>query len=85
MAPLMRKRDKKKEKARAEALTKKRKELYVEVVIGNEGKRGKGRRQRVSRIQNSYTRAYMLMLCDPIAKKDCGAEEERDRKGKAGS
>ena len=42
-------------------MTKKRKELYVEVVIGNEGKRGKGRRQRVSGIQNSYTRAYMLM------------------------
>lgn len=54
MAPLMRKRDKKKEKARAEALTKKRKELYVDVVIGNEGKRGKGRRQRVSLNKSSY-------------------------------
>nr|ODN80087.1 signal recognition particle subunit SRP14 [Cryptococcus depauperatus CBS 7841] len=50
MAPLMRKRDKKKEKARTDALAKKRKELYVDVAIGNEGKRGKGRRQRQRRI-----------------------------------
>lgn len=58
MAPLMRKRDKKKEKARAEALTKKRNELYVDVVIGNDGKRGKGRRQRVSGIKSSYKGLY---------------------------
>lgn len=44
----MRKRDKKKERARAEALAKKRKEIYTDVVVGSEGKRGKGRRQRVS-------------------------------------
>ncbi|WVF68329.1 hypothetical protein IAT40_003094 [Kwoniella sp. CBS 6097] len=50
-APLMRKRDKKKEKARAEALTKKRREVYTDVVVGNEGKRGKGRRQRLRRIK----------------------------------
>nr|ODO04234.1 signal recognition particle subunit SRP14 [Cryptococcus depauperatus CBS 7855] len=50
MAPLMRKRDKKKEKARTDALAKKRKELYVDVAIGNEGKRGKGRRQRQRKI-----------------------------------
>ncbi|WWD20431.1 hypothetical protein CI109_104907 [Kwoniella shandongensis] len=49
-APLMRKRDKKKEKARAEALAKKRKEVYTDVVLGNEGKRGKGRRQRMRKI-----------------------------------
>jgi signal recognition particle subunit SRP14 len=48
MAPLMRKRDKKKEKAKAEAAAKRRKELYVDVKLGTEGKRGKGRRQRVS-------------------------------------
>ena len=47
MAPRMRKRDKKKEKARAEELARKRKELYVDVHIGNEGKRGKGHKQRV--------------------------------------
>ncbi|OCF34397.1 signal recognition particle subunit SRP14 [Kwoniella heveanensis BCC8398] len=50
-APLMRKRDKKKEKARAEALTKKRREVYTDVIIGNEGKRGKGRRQRMRKIK----------------------------------
>ncbi|WVQ95882.1 hypothetical protein IAU59_002981 [Kwoniella sp. CBS 9459] len=50
-APLMRKRDKKKEKARAEALTKKRREVYTDVVVGNEGKRGKGRRQRMRKIK----------------------------------
>lgn len=48
MAPKMRKRDKKKEKLKLEALAKKRRELAVDVVIGNEGKRGAGRRQRVS-------------------------------------
>lgn len=47
MAPTMRKRDKKREKARTEAATKTKKELYTDVVVGNEGKRGKGRRQRV--------------------------------------
>jgi len=47
MAPTMRKRDKKREKSRAEATAKKRRELYVNVEIGSEGKRGKGRRQRV--------------------------------------
>lgn len=52
MAPQMRKRDKKKEKLKAEAVAKKRKELYVDVDLGNgvgdKGKRGAGRRQRVS-------------------------------------
>lgn len=52
MAPQMRKRDKKKEKAKAEAAMKKRKELYVDVKLGSgaadTGKRGAGRRQRVS-------------------------------------
>ncbi len=52
MAPSMRKRDKKREKARADLAAKKRKELYVDVQIGNEGKRGKGRRQRVRFQQN---------------------------------
>ncbi|WVQ66185.1 uncharacterized protein L199_004364 [Kwoniella botswanensis] len=33
-APLMRKRDKKKEKLRAESLAKKRREVYVDVVVG---------------------------------------------------
>ena len=47
MAPCMRKRDKKREKARAEVAVKKRRELYVDVEIGNEGKRGKGKRRRV--------------------------------------
>lgn len=47
MAPSMRKRDKKREKLRADSATKKKKELYVDVVVGNQGKRGKGRRQRV--------------------------------------
>ena len=48
MAPKMRKRDKKKGKLKAETVAKKRRELAVDVVIGQEGKRGKGRRQRVS-------------------------------------
>lgn len=52
MAPQMRKRDKKKEKQKAEAVAKKRKELYVDVDLGSgvgtKGKRGAGRRQRVS-------------------------------------
>nr|XP_018260115.1 signal recognition particle subunit SRP14 [Kwoniella dejecticola CBS 10117]OBR82273.1 signal recognition particle subunit SRP14 [Kwoniella dejecticola CBS 10117] len=47
-APLMRKRDKKKEKLRVEKLAKKRREVYVDVEVGQAGKRGKGRRQRVS-------------------------------------
>ncbi|WVR07887.1 hypothetical protein IAU60_004930 [Kwoniella sp. DSM 27419] len=50
-APLMRKRDKKKEKARVEAVSKKRREVYTDVVLGNEGKRGKGRRQRLRKIK----------------------------------
>lgn len=47
MAGAMRKRDKKKEKARAEALAKRTREVYEDVVLGEAGKRGKGRRQRV--------------------------------------
>ncbi|KAK4686787.1 signal recognition particle subunit SRP14, partial [Tremellales sp. Uapishka_1] len=50
MAPHMRKRDKKKEKAKAEGLAKRRRELMVDVVIGNEGKRGKGHRQRSRKV-----------------------------------
>lgn len=48
MAPNMRKRDKKREKAKAEVRDKKRKEVYVDVEIGEGGKRGKGHRQRVN-------------------------------------
>lgn len=48
----MRKRDKKREKVRSETLLKKKRELYVDVVVGSEGKRGKGRRQRVSRVSS---------------------------------
>ena len=43
----MRKRDKKKEKSRAEAKEKKRREVYVDVVLKG-AKRGAGHRQRVS-------------------------------------
>ncbi|WWC92647.1 uncharacterized protein L201_007606 [Kwoniella dendrophila CBS 6074] len=50
-APLMRKRDKKKEKLRSELLSKKRREVYVDVNIGEDGKRGKGRRQRQRKIK----------------------------------
>ncbi|WWC73830.1 uncharacterized protein I206_107802 [Kwoniella pini CBS 10737] len=50
-APLMRKRDKKKEKLRAEKLTKKRREVYVDLEVGQAGKRGKGRRQRQRKIK----------------------------------
>ncbi|KAL7425230.1 hypothetical protein Q5752_000918 [Cryptotrichosporon argae] len=50
MAPRMRKRDKKREKARADALAKRRKEVYVDVDVGDAGKRGKGRRQRMRKI-----------------------------------
>jgi signal recognition particle subunit SRP14 len=46
----MRKRDKKREKARAEAQAKKRREVYIDTPVGSEGKRGKGRRQRVRKI-----------------------------------
>jgi hypothetical protein len=48
MAPSMRKRDKKREKAKAEMREKKRKEIWTDVEIGEGGKRGKGHRQRVS-------------------------------------
>jgi len=48
MAPSMRKRDKKREKAKAELREKKRKEIWTDVEIGEGGKRGKGHRQRVS-------------------------------------
>jgi signal recognition particle subunit SRP14 len=48
MAPSMRKRDKKREKAKAETREKKRKEIWTDVEIGEGGKRGKGHRQRVS-------------------------------------
>lgn len=50
MAPHMRKRDKKKERARADAADKRRKELYVDVLVGNDGKRGAGRRKRQRKI-----------------------------------
>lgn len=55
MAPSMRKRDKKKEKARAESAAKKRREVYVDVEIGSEGKRGKGHRQKVSILPRNPT------------------------------
>jgi hypothetical protein len=48
MAPSMRKRDKKREKAKAEMREKKRKEIWTDVEIEEGGKRGKGHRQRVS-------------------------------------
>jgi signal recognition particle subunit SRP14 len=48
MAPNMRKRDKKREKAKAELRDKKRKEVWVDVEVGEGGKRGNGHRQRVS-------------------------------------
>ena len=47
MALSMRKRDKKREKARAEAQAKRTREVYEDVPLGEGGKRGKGRRQRV--------------------------------------
>lgn len=49
LAPHMRKRDKKKEKARAEAAANKKREVYVDVAITGK-KRGAGHRQRVSRV-----------------------------------
>lgn len=60
LAPSMRKRDKKREKAKAESAAKKRKEVYVDVVLGEEGKRGKGRRQRVSE-----SRGVCICCADP--------------------
>lgn len=50
MSNHMRKRDKKKERARADAADKRRKELYVDVVVGSEGKRGAGHRKRQRKI-----------------------------------
>lgn len=50
MAPNMRKRDKKREKAKAELREKKRKEVWVDVEIGEGGKRGNGHRQRVNSV-----------------------------------
>jgi signal recognition particle subunit SRP14 len=49
----MRKRDKKREKAKAEMREKKRKEIWTDVEIGEGGKRGKGHRQRVSQVPPS--------------------------------
>jgi hypothetical protein len=66
MAPQMRKRDKKKEKAKAEAALKKRKELYVDVKLGagpgDKGKRGAGRRQRVSHSVKWRLRFHCALL-----------------------
>ena len=59
----MRKRDKKREKAKAEAAAKKRKEAYVDVVIGEGGKRGAGRRQRVSGSQTRVAYSNRLFCC----------------------
>ena len=47
LAPKMRKRDKKKEKSRAEAAAMKKREVYADVAIAGK-KRGAGHRQRVS-------------------------------------
>lgn len=78
MAPLMRKRDKKKEKAKAEAATKKKKELYTDVNIGDQGKRGKGRKQRVSAAGSSCEAlavsgralGYTVVQCDLVVEKE---------------
>jgi hypothetical protein len=60
----MRKRDKKKEKAKAEAAAKKKKELYADVTLGSAGKRGKGRRQRVSAaLLRRYVNALRVSRC----------------------
>jgi hypothetical protein len=67
MAPFMRKRDKKKEKAKAEAAAKKKKELYVDVTLGSAGKRGKGRRQRVSKaLRRRYGAASLRRYFDAV-------------------
>jgi len=69
MAPSMRKRDKKREKAKAELREKKRKEIWTDVEIGEGGKRGKGHRQRVSPVLSPSGRLDTLqesgvgMLC----------------------
>jgi hypothetical protein len=63
MAPSMRKRDKKREKAKAELREKKRKEIWTDVEIGEGGKRGKGHRQRVSPVlspSSVRTRAIVM-------------------------
>jgi hypothetical protein len=63
MAPSMRKRDKKREKAKAELREKKRKEIWTDVEIGEGGKRGKGHRQRVSLVLSPLsvrTRAIVM-------------------------
>ena len=75
MAPRMRKRDKKRDKARTEAAVKKRRELYVDVVISNEGKRGKGRRQRV-RCCLPQSRRVCELIEALKDEKGCGAEEK---------
>lgn len=64
MAPSMRKRDKKREKSKAEIREKKRKEVWTDVEIGEGGKRGKGHRQRVSPV--SVVRQDGESQCDCV-------------------
>jgi len=64
MAPSMRKRDKKREKAKAELREKKRKEIWTDVEIGEGEKRGKGHRQRVSPVLSPSGRSN-------ISKREC--------------
>lgn len=58
----MRKRDKKREKAKAEIREKKRKEVYVDVEIGEGGKRGKGHRQRVSSVFSDCSHGFRYAM-----------------------
>lgn len=74
MASAMRKRDKKKEKARAEAVARRMKEVYEDVELGEGGKRGKGRRQRVG----------LFLRGEGVGGKGCaGGRRQRQGKGRA--
>ena len=66
MAPSMRKRDKKREKAKAEIREKKRKEVWTDVEIGEGGKRGNGHRQRVSLARAGALTVFVDQAADLI-------------------
>ncbi|KAL7412206.1 signal recognition particle, SRP9/SRP14 subunit [Mrakia frigida] len=70
LAPHLKKRDKKKEKARAEDIVKEKKKLEAILAagVGEEGKRGKGRSRRQKRIKS--VQKAQLKLDALVAKED---------------
>ena len=83
-APLMRKRDKKREKARAEAAAAHKKEVYRDIDIGSTGKRGKGHRQRVRLSLSSLSSSHPLTPATQGQGTGEKGEGEGEARGKRG-